>query len=92
MRTLALTLLLLASACAQEPVQTAMSRGLCGDSKTVGAALAGAGETPEGIGVDRQSGELFQLLVGPNGWSFISANRFGASCMIASGQEWRAAK
>ena len=92
MRTLTLMLLLAAGACAQAPAQTAMSRGLCGDSKTVSAALAGAGETPEGVGVDRQSGELFQLLVGPSGWSFLSVNRFGASCMIASGQEWRGAQ
>lgn len=84
----ALVLLIGLGACAPDSGQ--MRAGVCGDRMTVERSLAQAGETPEAAGVNRQSGEIYQLFLGSEGWSFVSANRFGASCMVASGTEWRA--
>lgn len=63
--------------------------GLCGDRATVTGALAQLGETPEGAGADAERGEIVELWIGPEGFSVLASNRFGATCVIATGSGWR---
>lgn len=89
-RLLVLPLLLL-GACAAAP-PAGLTAGTCGDRATVGHALGEAGESIEAMGLNRASAETTTLWLGARSWTVVQANRFGAHCIIAAGEEWRDAR
>lgn len=63
--------------------------GLCGARDIVTASLIRYGESATGAGADTVRNEVVELWQGPDRFSIVSTNRFGASCLISSGRDWR---
>lgn len=63
--------------------------GVCGARDIVTATLTNYGETAVGAGADTGQGVVVELWTGPESWTVLSTNRFGASCLLASGRDWR---
>lgn len=70
--------------------EPSLARGVCGDRETVAKAMDEAGETVEAMGLNRRAAETFTFYRGPQSWTVVQGNRFGAHCIIAAGDDWRA--
>lgn len=63
--------------------------GVCGARDIVTAFLTQYGETATGAGADEGHGTVVEFWAGPHSWTVLSTNRFEASCLLASGRDWR---
>ncbi|MBM3504463.1 MAG: hypothetical protein FJX65_11375 [Alphaproteobacteria bacterium] len=76
------------AACAAAPPPSAV--GLCGDRTTMAQILGQAGERAAAGGLEEGGVRVIELWTSPlGGFTVTATNRYGATCVLATGRAWR---